>query len=106
VLNNLLTNAIKYGGGRPVHLQVEETTDDAVLTVRDEGIGIASEDQARIFQRFERATSTRQSDSLGLGLYIAKELVTAHGGTITVQSAPGQGATFQVRLPLRRTERY
>jgi signal transduction histidine kinase len=106
VLNNLLTNAIKYGGGRPVHLHVEEQTDDAVLTVRDEGIGIALEDQARIFQRFERATSTRQSDSLGLGLYIAKELVTAHGGTITVQSAPGQGATFQVRLPLRRTERY
>jgi signal transduction histidine kinase len=85
---------------------VEAQEDDAVLTVRDEGIGIAPEDQARIFQRFERATATRQSDSMGLGLYIAKELVSAHGGTITVESARGQGATFQVRLPLRRTERY
>jgi len=106
VLNNLLTNAIKYGEGRPVHVRVEEAAEDVVLTVRDAGIGIAPEDQARIFQRFERATSTRQSESLGLGLYIARELVSAHGGTISVRSTPGQGATFEVRLPLRRTERY
>lgn len=106
VLNNLLTNAIKYGSDRPVHLSVEERAHEAVLAVRDQGIGIALEDQARIFDRFERATSTRQSDSLGLGLYITREIVLAHGGSITVESQPGQGATFRVALPLRRTERY
>ena len=106
VLNNLVTNAIKYGAGRPVHIRLEEHTDQAALMVRDEGIGIAPDDQARIFGRFERATTARQSDSLGLGLYIAKEIVIAHGGTITVSSEPGKGASFQVLLPLRRTERY
>jgi signal transduction histidine kinase len=106
VLTNLVTNAIKYGAGRPVHIRVEERPEWAALLVQDQGIGIAPEDQARIFGRFERATSTHQSQSLGLGLYICREIVTAHGGTISVTSAPGQGATFQVLLPLRRTERY
>jgi len=106
VITNLVTNAIKYGGGRPVDIRVEEQPDQAAIRVRDYGIGIAPEDQARIFDRFERATPTRQSESLGLGLYIAKEIVTAHGGTLTVTSEPGRGATFQVLLPLRRTERY
>lgn len=106
VLNNLLTNAIKYGGGKPVRLRVEEQAEMACLTVSDQGIGIAPDDQARIFGRFERATATRQSDSMGLGLYIAKEIITAHGGSITVTSELGRGTTFQVLLPLRRTERY
>jgi signal transduction histidine kinase len=106
VINNLVTNAIKYGAGRPVRIHLEERTDQAAIVVRDQGIGIAPEDQARIFGRFERATATRQSESLGLGLYIAKEIVTAHGGTITVTSEPNRGATFHVLLPLRRTERY
>ncbi|WP_224247929.1 hybrid sensor histidine kinase/response regulator [Hyalangium gracile] len=106
VVTNLVTNAIKYGAGRPVHISVEERPEWAMLQVRDEGIGIAPEDQSRIFGRFERATSTQQSQSLGLGLYITKEIVTAHGGTISVTSQPGQGATFQVLLPRRRTERY
>jgi signal transduction histidine kinase len=106
VLNNLFTNALKYGAGRPVHIRLEERPEQAAIVVRDQGIGIAPEDQARIFGRFERATATRQSESLGLGLYIAREIVTAHGGAITVTSEPGQGAAFQVLLPLRRTERY
>jgi signal transduction histidine kinase len=74
--------------------------------VRDQGIGIAPEDQARIFNRFERAAGASGAAGLGLGLFIAKEVVTAHGGTITVESAPGRGATFQVVLPRHRTERY
>jgi two-component system sensor histidine kinase/response regulator len=106
VVTNLVTNAIKYGAGRPVQIRVEERPEWAALLVRDQGIGIAPEDQTRIFGRFERATSTQQSQSLGLGLYICREIVTAHGGTISVTSAPGQGSTFQVLLPLRRTERY
>ncbi|SEM00844.1 Signal transduction histidine kinase [Stigmatella aurantiaca] len=106
VLNNLLTNALKYGDGKPVCLRVEEREDMASIQVTDQGIGIAPADQSRIFERFERATTTEQSGSLGLGLYIAREIVSAHGGTITVDSHPGQGSTFQVLLPLRRTEPY
>jgi two-component system sensor histidine kinase/response regulator len=106
VLNNLMSNAIKYGEGKPVTVRLEERPEVAVLTVIDQGIGIATQDQARIFDRFERATSSRQSESLGLGLYIVKEIVTAHGGSITVESKPGAGSAFQVQLPLRRTDRY
>lgn len=106
VFTNLVTNAIKYGGGKPVQIRVEERPDMAAVVVRDQGIGIAPADQARIFGRFERATTSWQSESLGLGLYIAQEIVMAHGGSISVTSKPGQGATFEVLLPLRRTERY
>ncbi|MCP3143188.1 hybrid sensor histidine kinase/response regulator [Pyxidicoccus xibeiensis] len=106
VLSNLLTNAFKYGSGRPVHVQLREQDDALLLTVRDHGIGISPQDHARIFNRFVRADGAREADGLGLGLFIAKEIVTAHGGTITVDSQQGQGATFQVRLPRHRTERY
>ena len=106
VVTHLLTNAFKYGGGKPVHLQVEELEDTVALTVKDQGIGIAPQDQARIFNRFERAAGAGQSDGLGLGLFIAKEIVTAHGGTLSVESQPGQGSAFGVVLPRRRTERY
>lgn len=106
VVTNLLTNAFKYGGGLPVRLQVQEREDTVVLTVKDQGIGIAPQDQVRIFNRFERAAGAGQSEGLGLGLFIAREIVTAHGGTITVESQPGHGAAFEVVLPRRRTERY
>jgi two-component system sensor histidine kinase/response regulator len=106
VVSNLLTNAFKYGDRQPVRLRVEEREDAVALTVQDGGIGIAPADQGRIFNRFERAVDSGGADGLGLGLFIAKEIVTAHGGTITVDSAPGQGATFQVLLPRHRTERY
>jgi signal transduction histidine kinase len=70
-----------------------------VLAVRDRGIGIAVESQDRIFERFERARDTSMVSGLGLGLWIAKTLVEAHGGTISVESALGAGATFTVTLP-------
>jgi signal transduction histidine kinase len=100
IITNLLSNALKYGRGSPVHVRVKKQRDRAVLEVRDHGIGIAPEDQARIFERFERAVSTLHFGGLGLGLWITKQLVTAHGGTIAVNSEPGQGATFAVELPL------
>ncbi|MFP2924569.1 hybrid sensor histidine kinase/response regulator [Pyxidicoccus sp. 3LG] len=106
VASNLLTNAFKHGNGRPVRLRLEEHEDVVVLAVSDQGIGIPPEDQARIFNRFVRAQGARVADGLGLGLFITKEIVSAHGGTITVDSQPGQGATFEVRLPRHRTERY
>jgi signal transduction histidine kinase len=100
VVTNLVTNAMKYGKGAPVELVVRRGGDGAAeLLVRDRGVGIAAEEQARIFDRFERASSARSFSGLGLGLWIASKIVAAHGGTIAVESAPGEGATFTVRLP-------
>ncbi|HZI15415.1 MAG TPA: HAMP domain-containing sensor histidine kinase [Myxococcus sp.] len=100
VLDNLLSNALKYGPGKPVRLRLERGETRLRLTVRDEGIGIAPEALERIFHRFERAVSERHYGGLGLGLYIVRQIVEASGGTIAAASVPGQGATFTVELPL------
>ncbi|WP_437791701.1 AAA family ATPase [Sorangium sp. So ce693] len=104
VLINLLSNALKYGAGAPIHVVVRGEGDRARLVVRDHGIGIAEADQARIFERFERAVSVRNFGGLGLGLYIVRWIVTSHGGAIRVESQPGAGATFVVELPLHAAE--
>jgi signal transduction histidine kinase len=101
VLIHLLSNALKYGAGRPVHVHVSRAEERARLTVRDEGIGIAPEHLPRIFGRFERAVSDRHYGGLGLGLYMTRRLVEALGGTVHVESTPGAGTTFTVELPLR-----
>jgi signal transduction histidine kinase len=100
ILMNLLENAIKYGGGHAIELAVRAQGGTAVLTVRDGGIGIAAEHVARIFERFERAVSVRNYGGLGLGLFIVRHIAEAHGGTVAVESRPGDGSTFTVRLPL------
>jgi PAS domain S-box-containing protein len=97
---NLLTNAWKYGRGKPIHLEVRGMGDRAVLSVRDEGFGIAPCDQKRIFEAFERAVSKDKVSGLGLGLYIGRCVVEAHGGSIRVESELGRGATFTVELPI------
>jgi len=99
VVTNLVGNAIKYGNRRPVEVEVEGRDGAAVLVVRDRGIGIPPEGQARIFERFERGANAGGIKGLGLGLWIARKLVEAHGGEITVQSALGAGSTFVVSLP-------
>jgi PAS domain S-box-containing protein len=99
VAENLLTNAIKYGAGRPIHVRLEASSERVTLAVEDQGIGIAPEHQERIFERFERAVSERNYGGLGLGLYITRTIIEALGGTIRVQSQPGQGACFTVELP-------
>ncbi|WP_438038070.1 AAA family ATPase [Sorangium sp. So ce128] len=104
VLINLLSNALKYGAGGLIHVIVRREGARAVLVVRDHGMGIAEADQARIFERFERAVSVRNFGGLGLGLYIVRWIVTSHGGTIRVESKPGAGATFIVELPLHPPE--
>lgn len=105
VITNLLTNAAKFGAGAPIEIRVGRSGDRAWLTVRDHGIGIPPERQGRIFDRFERAVSVQHYGGLGLGLYISREIVAAHGGTIRVDSRPGEGATFTVELPCEAPDR-
>jgi signal transduction histidine kinase len=100
VLVNLLSNAVKYGAGRPVSVRLETAGERIRISVADEGIGIAAEDLGRIFTRFERAAPVRNYGGLGLGLYISRHIVDAHGGHIEVSSQPGQGSTFVIDLPL------
>lgn len=99
IITNLLTNAMKYGAQKPIRIRVWAEEETAKLSIQDLGIGIAKEDQDRIFGRFERAASIYQFGGMGLGLYITNEIVKSHGGSIQVQSELGQGATFTVTLP-------
>jgi signal transduction histidine kinase len=100
VLANLVDNALKYTpeGGR-VWIGVARDGADAVLTVRDSGIGIAPQDLPRIWDRLYRGDSSRTERGLGLGLSLVKAFVTAHGGGVEAASQPGKGATFTVTLP-------
>lgn len=99
VLTNLLTNAAKYAPDKPVEVSVTGNDLQVEIKVTDHGEGIPYENQARIFERFERAVSHHTVSGLGLGLYISKEIVDIHHGTIEVDSTPKQGCTFTVRLP-------
>jgi signal transduction histidine kinase/DNA-binding response OmpR family regulator len=100
VLTNLLTNGLKYGAGHPVQIELQSTGTHAELRVRDLGIGIEANDLLRIFNKFERAAPSRNYSGLGLGLYVTRQIVEAHGGTIHAESKPGAGSLFTVRLPL------
>jgi PAS domain S-box-containing protein len=99
VVTNLLLNAVKYGRGKPIEIRVESGPATARLVVRDRGIGIASDDLPRIFDRFERVSSRHNPGGLGLGLYITQQIVQAHGGTIEITSTPDEGSAFTVELP-------
>ncbi|MBF5045308.1 PAS domain S-box protein [Aggregicoccus sp. 17bor-14] len=105
VVTNLVSNAMKYGAGTPLQVTLEACRlpgggAAARLCVQDGGIGIAPEQQARLFRRFERLQSERHYSGFGLGLWIVKQVVDAMGGDIRVHSAPGEGARFEVLLPL------
>lgn len=100
VISNLLTNALRYGAKSPISVKVYSEKGQARVEVRDQGIGIGEENQKRIFQQFERVTAKHAVAGLGLGLFISEQIVTAHGGTITVESRIGEGALFRVCLPL------
>ncbi|MFY0570187.1 ATP-binding protein [Archangium lansingense] len=99
VVTNLLSNALKYGVGKPVEVRVWEDERLAMLSVRDHGIGIPPDKLEHIFGRFERAVSGRQFAGLGLGLYVTRQIIEEHGGRIRVESHPGEGSTFTVELP-------
>ena len=100
ILTNLMTNALKYGQGKPIHLSIKRDGKNVILKVQDQGSGIAINDQKRIFERFERAISFDEVSGLGLGLYIANQIAIAHGGYIKVESVMDIGSTFTVSLPL------
>jgi signal transduction histidine kinase len=100
VLVNLLSNALRYGNGQPVTVEVDRPAPGmARLAVTDRGQGISPEDQQRIFDQFERGAAAGSSAGMGLGLFISRHFVQAHGGDIHLHSTPGEGARFEVLLP-------
>jgi PAS domain S-box-containing protein len=99
-VSNVISNAIKYGAGHPVDVQLTTRDDEAVVVVQDRGIGIPAEDLSRIFGRFERTAISRNYGGLGLGLYIARQIIEQHGGSIRAESRSHGGARFVIELPL------
>ncbi len=102
MLENLLENACKYSGpGTPIIVRTWCEPDAVVLQVEDRGCGIPAEDLARVFEPFYRAESARRLGraGVGLGLAVARRIALSHGGTISVESEPGRGSRFVVRLP-------
>lgn len=103
IIGNIISNAIKYGDGRPVQVSLAREGEWVRLEVKDQGIGISAEDQARIFGRFEQVVTGQHRTGFGVGLWLARAMIEAHRGSITVHSVPGQGTAFTVRLPLDAT---
>jgi len=101
VVVNLFSNAIKFGVGAPIVVSIAARNGEAHLAIADGGIGVSAEDQLKIFERFDRGSSPPGTHGFGLGLYICREIVSAHSGKISVESELGRGAKFVVRLPMR-----
>jgi signal transduction histidine kinase len=101
VVSNFLSNAIKYGEGKPILLTIDRSGPDAELSIQDHGAGISEKDLARLFGKFERGTQTSAQTGVGLGLYISKQLLEAMGGGVTVTSQRHKGSTFTLRLPAK-----
>jgi signal transduction histidine kinase len=100
IFANLIDNAVKYSpAGEPVEVRVAQTNGAVLVSVRDRGPGIKSQDQRLIFEKFGRVTGAGSKPGTGLGLYIARSIAEAHGGELQVSSAPGRGSTFTVKLP-------
>ncbi len=102
LFSNLLSNALKYSEGSPIRIELSNLGDRMRFTISDEGPGIPRHLQAMIFERFERAADSRKISGLGLGLYVSRQIVTAHQGEMTLESEPGRGACFSVLLPLKK----
>jgi signal transduction histidine kinase len=105
IVTNLVSNAIRYGAGKPIEVTLEADDAQARLAVVDHGIGIAPADQQRIFRRFERAAQRRESGGFGIGLWIVSESCRAMAGSVELDSTPGQGSRFTVKLPRAVSDR-
>ncbi len=99
-IGNVISNAIKYGAGKPIDIELKSKANKATLVVQDRGIGIPAEDLTRVFGRFERTAVSRNYGGLGLGLYIAKQVIEQHEGSIRAENRPGGGARIVIELPL------
>jgi PAS domain S-box-containing protein len=103
-IGNVISNAIKYGAGKPIDVELKVDDGNATLIVQDRGIGIPVEDLSRIFGRFERTSISHNYGGLGLGLYIAKQVIEQHEGSIRAESRSGGGARIVIELPLKNTD--
>lgn len=99
IITNLLSNAIKYGAGNPIHVRVRARQSQVAMFVRDGGVGIAPNDQVRIFRRFERAGDPRMHGGFGVGLWVVRQIAQAMGGRVGLKSRVGRGSCFRVVLP-------
>jgi two-component system, OmpR family, sensor kinase len=106
IVENLLSNSIKYGQGKPIAITLTATAETAQITVRDNGIGIDEKDKARIFERFERAVGRQVHSGFGIGLWLSRSFVELMGGSITVFGEPGAGSLFTVSLPIGPEESH
>jgi signal transduction histidine kinase len=100
-IGHLVENAVKFGRGRPVEVRVQEGVGEAQVVVRDRGPGVPADARERIFEKFKRAASADHVGGLGLGLWMARGIAEAHGGTVAVDGAPAEGATFVLTVPKR-----
>lgn len=97
---NVISNAIKYGSGKPITVKARRDQNNAIVEVDDNGVGITEKDAERIFDRFERGNRSAGSTGLGLGLYVTRQIVKQHGGSIFAQSRTTGGSRFTISLPL------
>lgn len=104
VVENLLSNALKFGAAKPVTVRLRSDGRSACLEVQDRGVGMLPDQQARIFGRFEQVVTQHRGSGFGVGLWIANRLVTAMDGRIAVSSRVGEGSTFTITLPLTPSE--
>ncbi len=105
LFSNLLSNAIKFGEGKPIRMELKAVGDFVIFSIEDKGPGIPVHLQNKIFERFERAVGARNISGLGLGLYVSRQIVSAHKGEIVLESAPGNGAKFIVKIPLKQARK-
>jgi signal transduction histidine kinase len=103
VMENLLSNAVKYSPeGGAVTVEIGRENDQAVIRIRDEGLGVPEAERGQIFERFFRASIAKPYGGVGLGLYISREIITKMGGDVLLESSSGEGSVFRVALPLQR----